>query len=287
MSRIAEAYRRSGAVPFAETSDLINTSSIAESWISIGVPWDLDESATPKHSRETPALRTTTRTAPGLDPAESHPRIIVDTGVSRRDEMLHLVQRIMTGGARGGPVRSLMFIGIGLERSADVCVAAAEALVDHMAGSICLVDANLRTPSLHAAFGVEQKGGFSDLLRDRGNVRGCVRRLRNNLWLLSAGSSCAEDVPLLAGEQARTCLSDIRAAFDLVLVDASPIGTYNNAIPLASAVEAAVLVVEANATRREAANKAVVHLTDANVHILGAVLTNRTFPIPEAIYRKL
>jgi polysaccharide biosynthesis transport protein len=201
--------------------------------------------------------------------------------------MLHLVQRIMKGGAGGGPVRSLMFVGIGRERSAEVCAAAADALVDHMAGSICLVDANLRSPSLHTAFGVEQGEGFSDLLHEPGDVRACVRQLRSNLWLLSAGSSCAEDAGLLAGEQARICLTDIRAIFDLVLVDTSPIGTCNTAIPLASAVEAAVLVVEANATRREVANKVVVHLTDEKVHILGAVLTNRTFPIPNAIYRRL
>jgi Mrp family chromosome partitioning ATPase len=180
-----------------------------------------------------------------------------------------------------------MFAGIGRERSDEVCAAVAEALVDHVAGSICLVDANLRSPSLHAAFGVEPGEGFSDLLREPGDVRACVRQLRSNLWLLSAGSSCAEDRGLLAGEQARICLNDIRALFDLVLVDTSPIGTYNNAIPLASAVDAAVLVVEANATRREVAKKAVVHLTDANVRILGAVLTNRTFPIPTALYRKL
>ncbi len=286
MSRIAEAYRRSGAVPFAETAELIATPSLAESWISIRVPWELDESPTPEHSRETRALRTATRTAPEPNSVESHARIVADTAVSR-DEMLHLVQRIVKGSTGGGPLGSLIFVGIDRERSADVCAATAEALADHMAGSICLVDANLRSPSLHAVFGVEQKRGFSDLLHDSGDVRACVQQLRSNLWLLSAGSCCAEDVPLLAGEQARTCLTDIRTTFDLVLVDTSPIGTYNNAIPLAAAVEAAVLVVEANATRREAAKKTVVHLTDANVRILGAVLTNRTFPIPTALYRKL
>jgi Mrp family chromosome partitioning ATPase len=255
--------------------------------VTTGIPWDLGEPATPEHARAKEVLRTATARAPSPDTGEPLAPAFADTGGSRREEILSLVQRIIKGRADGGPLRSVMFVGIDREGSADVCAAAAEALADHTAGSICLVDANLSAPGVHAVFGVEQRGGFSDLLHDRGDVRSCVRRIRSNLWLLSAGSSCAQDVPMLAGEQACSYLTQIRNAFDLVLVNSPSIGSHSAAIPLASAVDAAVLVVEANITRREVAKKAVAHLMNANVPILGGVLTNRTFPIPEAIYRKL
>jgi protein-tyrosine kinase len=48
-----------------------------------------------------------------------------------------------------------------------------------------------------------------------------------------------------------------------------------------------VLVLEANSTRRVAARKAKQALEAANVRVLGTVLNNRTFPIPEKIYRLL
>jgi Mrp family chromosome partitioning ATPase len=48
-----------------------------------------------------------------------------------------------------------------------------------------------------------------------------------------------------------------------------------------------VLVVQANATRRDAARKAKESLQAANVRLLGAVLDNRTFPIPDAIYQRI
>jgi protein-tyrosine kinase len=48
-----------------------------------------------------------------------------------------------------------------------------------------------------------------------------------------------------------------------------------------------ILVVEANSTRREMARTAKETFDDANVKLLGAILNNRTFPIPEALYRKL
>jgi Mrp family chromosome partitioning ATPase len=48
-----------------------------------------------------------------------------------------------------------------------------------------------------------------------------------------------------------------------------------------------VLIVEANHTKRESVRQAKKHLETAQVQLLGAVLDQRTFPIPEFLYRKL
>jgi Mrp family chromosome partitioning ATPase len=52
-------------------------------------------------------------------------------------------------------------------------------------------------------------------------------------------------------------------------------------------VDAAVLVIGANASRREVAKRTIDQLRASNVTVLGAILTNRDFPIPEALYRVL
>ncbi len=51
--------------------------------------------------------------------------------------------------------------------------------------------------------------------------------------------------------------------------------------------EAAVLVVTANVTRREAALRAKEQIVRHGVTLLGTVLDQRSLPIPEAIYRRL
>jgi Mrp family chromosome partitioning ATPase len=48
-----------------------------------------------------------------------------------------------------------------------------------------------------------------------------------------------------------------------------------------------VLVVEANSTRRETVRELMEELQMLRTRVLGVVLNNRTFPIPEAIYHKL
>ncbi len=73
--------------------------------------------------------------------------------------------------------------------------------------------------------------------------------------------------------------------FDYVLCGAQ---VNDSAAPLFSRVcDSAVLVLSANQTRREAALRAKEILTSWNVKLLGAVLDDRTFPIPESIYRRL
>jgi Mrp family chromosome partitioning ATPase len=48
-----------------------------------------------------------------------------------------------------------------------------------------------------------------------------------------------------------------------------------------------VLVLKANSTRKDRARSAVQDLNNAKVRVLGAVLNQRTFPIPDSIYNKL
>jgi Mrp family chromosome partitioning ATPase len=48
-----------------------------------------------------------------------------------------------------------------------------------------------------------------------------------------------------------------------------------------------VLVIEANTTRRERAARAKEVLAESQISLLGAVLNNRTFPIPENVYQRL
>jgi hypothetical protein len=48
-----------------------------------------------------------------------------------------------------------------------------------------------------------------------------------------------------------------------------------------------VLVLTANRTRRESALRAREYLLHCNAELLGTVLDERTYPVPEAIYRRL
>jgi Mrp family chromosome partitioning ATPase len=76
-------------------------------------------------------------------------------------------------------------------------------------------------------------------------------------------------------------------AFEYLLIDAPGARTSKDAELLGYVVDAAVLVIEANKTRRLAAGKAKERLEAAGVRLLGTVLNDRTFPIPDTLYKFL
>ena len=59
------------------------------------------------------------------------------------------------------------------------------------------------------------------------------------------------------------------------------------AIALGQIADGLVLVLEANATRRESALRIAETLRATQIRVLGAVLNKRTFPIPEGLYNRL
>lgn len=92
---------------------------------------------------------------------------------------------------------------------------------------------------------------------------------------------------MLGSDRMRALLTELQREFDHVLIDAPPLEASDDSVMLGRNAEGIVLVLRANSSRREAARKAVRDLESANVRVLGAVLNHRTFPVPEAIYRKL
>lgn len=79
----------------------------------------------------------------------------------------------------------------------------------------------------------------------------------------------------------------MRAHTDYVLIDAAGLNVSNDAATLAAAADGVVLVLKANSSRRETVRKTVHELQAAKISVLGAVLNQRTFPIPESVYKRL
>jgi polysaccharide biosynthesis transport protein len=75
--------------------------------------------------------------------------------------------------------------------------------------------------------------------------------------------------------------------FDYVLVDTPAIGGGPDATLIIEIVGAAILIVEANVTRRQSARRAKESVETTGARLLGTVLRNRTFPIPESLYKRL
>ncbi len=203
-----------------------------------------------------------------------------------REELTKLVQRLFM---MPDSARSVVFSSV--ERGAGctwLATQVARALAAHGRNRVCLVDANLRHPAVHELFGVANHNGLADAVTDGAPLQSYLRKSAvPNLWLLTCGSSEKFEQAVGATEHMLDCIRQLRQNFDYVIVDAPPMNLYGDAVRLGNAAEGLALVLKANSSRREIAQRMLQEARNANVRILGAVLNQRTFPIPEKLYKRL
>jgi protein-tyrosine kinase len=203
-------------------------------------------------------------------------------------EVFDLVQRLFLLPNDWTPRCVVFFSFGGVSESGSVCVRAAEALSAYSTGSVCLVDANFNAPTMQDLYSIESSVGFSDSLIQTEQLETYAHQVQeSNLTVIPAGNNLLAWKGALASETARQRLAEIRSRFDYVLIEAPANSTISSAVMLGQFADGAVVVVEANDTRREVVRSAVDELVAANVRVLGAVLNNRRFPIPEKLYQAL
>jgi Mrp family chromosome partitioning ATPase len=184
------------------------------------------------------------------------------------------------------PAHQVVFSSVDPETDISaICMQVGLALSAQVPGTTCLVEANRSGPELQQ---VLAKNGL-DLCpnQDRSVMRDLSRGHSNELWLVSRSVFPGENENCWSGPWLRDRLAELRRTYDYTVLYGPPAGTCGEAALLASLCDGMVLVLEANSTRRVAAQKVKEKLHAANARLLGVVLSERTFPIPEAIYRKL
>jgi protein-tyrosine kinase len=286
MSRLAEAFRRAvagGQAGSVSRQPPATWNAVLGPFAGAHVPWDINGPAAPS-----PAARAASHPGPAARIATA-PGTPATAGISAADEVSDVVRRIFDPGTAGGRRRTILFAALDADSaSARVSASVATLLARQTSAAVCLVEGNLRSNALPALCGVGAAGaGLSDMLLDGVPLRGALTPLSDNLWLLGAGGRGAEAVSRLSAERLAPCVHELRAAFDYVIVNAPAATLHRDAAILAPLVDGVVLVVSASSTRREAARHTVEHLQQAGAVVLGAVLADRTFPIPEALYKRL
>jgi Mrp family chromosome partitioning ATPase len=222
---------------------------------------------------------------PSFVPAPSEIRNGNGSGDWANDEALRLVQQIFLLQTKEPP-RVVVFAGIDHGNGCTrICASVAETLAKNAKGKVCLVEANFRSPALPDLFGVPNHHGLTEALLRKDPI-GIFTKLvsQDNLWLLSSGTLAADSPNLLDSDHLRARLDELREEFDFVIIDAPPLTRYSDAVVLGQLSDGLVLILEADATRREAASAVAETLRSAKVPILAAVLNKRTFPIPERLY---
>jgi len=118
-------------------------------------------------------------------------------------------------------------------------------------------------------------------------IRSWSTPLATNLWLvpeLGLRERCPEAATSRYWEWA---LAELRSDFEYVVIQGLGDGVSSESALLGQLTDGIILVLEANRSRRATTRKIKETLEGTRSRILGTVLSKRTFPVPEGIYRRL
>lgn len=158
-------------------------------------------------------------------------------------------------------------------------VAANVAVALHQHGArVLLIDADLRRPSVHRVFEVEQSPGLSEaVLGDVGLEHAVRRHPVYGIDLLTCGTSIANPPALFGGERFARLLAELRNRYDCVVVDTPPILAVTDPAVICAQATGTLFVVRANQTDRFAVATALEQLRRSKVPLLGVVLSDVVF----------
>lgn len=151
------------------------------------------------------------------------------------------------------------------------------AIVEAQAGrQVIIVDADLRRPRQHELFGLVNSQGLTTMLAEENGLQQPPLQATAvpGLQVLTSGPQPPLPAEMLASERMGRAIAALAARADLVLFDAPPVVAVTDAAILASQVDGVLLVIHADRTRREHAQRAQQLLEKVNAHIIGSVLNN-------------
>ncbi|MDQ0350009.1 GumC family protein [Ancylobacter vacuolatus] len=117
---------------------------------------------------------------------------------------------------------------------------------------VVLIDCDLRRPSITQQFGLDEKPGLVEWLAQAVSSEGLLHRhSASGIYVLGAGAKTQNPPDLLGSARMQHLIEQLRQNFDLVVMDAPPVGPVVDAAILAPVADKVLFVVRWNTTARE------------------------------------
>jgi capsular exopolysaccharide synthesis family protein len=171
------------------------------------------------------------------------------------------------------PLRTILVTSAAAGEGKSTIAANLASIIAQAGRRVILVDADLRRPTLHLTFDLNNHTGLTDVFRERSNVYGVMQSVENDstLSVLTTGSLPPNPTELLASDKMNAILSDLKKQTAVVIVDSAP-AIVSDAQVLAAKVDGVLLVVRPGKTHREELRATLEQFKRAGAHVIGVVL---------------
>jgi capsular exopolysaccharide synthesis family protein len=147
-------------------------------------------------------------------------------------------------------------------------------LVARSGKRVLAIDADLRKPRLHNAFGAPLKPGLIDHLAGKATIEEILYRdTESSALVMPSGSHAPNPADIFTSEHMRKLLGTLSAMFDLIILDSAPLLAVSDARSLCPLADKVLFAVRWQHTRMAAALPAIRQIINANGDLAGVLLT--------------
>jgi protein-tyrosine kinase len=295
MNRVSEAFRRA-----AEEGLQLSTTAVDESQYRVEQPNGNSRAA--KNGASRPITLSESGAAPkrrlgsrieellfgrGLRSSKDHPLVALEKH-SPAAEQYKILREQLRKVCSEGKARVLVVTSPNKgDGKTKVAANLAAAMALDYEERVLLIDADLRSPSIHPYFGIKASPGLSEYL-DSNSERNLMSYVQETflpgLRILPAGKPSIHSSELLATEKMKRLVKGIPLEFPdhRIIIDTSPVLSTPDPLVLSRQVDGIVMVVRAGKTPRDCLSKAIDSLGSNN--FIGLILNGAELGVASKYY---
>jgi capsular exopolysaccharide synthesis family protein len=139
--------------------------------------------------------------------------------------------------------------------------------------TVVVLDCNFRRPNVGSMFDFDDASlGVADALAGSVEITSTILTTESGIDVICAGTPANRLFQRLGSEKMKSLMQELRAKYDLVLIDAPPSIVAGDAVLLANLVDAITLVVHSDRDERGLVARVLRELGESRAEILGVTL---------------
>jgi len=158
-------------------------------------------------------------------------------------------------------------------------------IAQRTSNKVLIIDADLRKSSVSKIFNISDSQGLNEVIGEKVLFEDAVHNLGPNLSVLPAGKTALNPVSILNSSIMSDLIKIAEEKYDLVLINSAGIANFIDSVLLSSITNGFAVVINEGHIRRQVIIEAIAPLKQRNVNIVGAILNNRRYVIPDILYK--
>lgn len=182
-------------------------------------------------------------------------------------------------------MKRILFTSAGPAEGKSSTVANLAVSIAQSGKSVLIIDADLRNPSQHKIFKIQNINGLSTtLVEEVASQTYIIKSVIEGLDLLPSGPIPPNPAELLGSKRMKLFLNDVSNEYDVILVDSPPTLAVTDSSILAQIVDGVILVLASGEVKQDYAIRTKEQLEKVGAKVIGTVLSKVELKTKEHYY---